>query len=352
MRALVKQGRSAADTAVVSTQVPTPGHGQVLFRTEAVGLCGSDVHAWQHDAGYEWVPTPVTLGHEAVGLVSDVGPGVDPDWIGKRAVPISIDGCGRCRLCQSGRGYICPDRTVLGLSFDGAAAEACVIDANRLVEVPRGISANAMVLVEPLAIALHTVSWLLGNNPSLHEEIIVTGPGPIGIMAALILHRQGYGVTLVGAESDVAVRLAKAELLGLRTRAGEQLLESASSWLEASGSSQALATAIRHTNSGGMIVVPAIFSRIPEVDINLITRKEITLVGSYGASRSDYTKASCEIVKDPHFWEQLVTPFHLNDGAEALNRIRLGEVVKAILIPETCTSSSKRSGCASPTIPN
>ncbi|WP_169250972.1 alcohol dehydrogenase catalytic domain-containing protein [Brevibacterium sp. 'Marine'] len=343
-RALVKRGSAESDTAVVSTQVPSPGAHEVLIRTEAVGLCGSDVHAWRQDAGYEWVQVPVILGHEAVGIVADIGDDVDPGWLGKRVVPVSIDGCGRCPVCQSGRGYICPQRSVLGLSFDGAAAEACVIAVDRLVEVAPDVSAHAMVLVEPLAIAVHAVSRLSVADPSASGEIIVTGPGPIGLMAALILHQQGHRVTLVGTESDLPVRLSKAESLGLRSSLGDSLPAGISLWLEASGSSQALATAIENIDSGGTIVVPALFARIPEVDVNLITRREIGLIGSYGASRSDYAKAAEHIGSDPHFWEQLVSPFLLSDASEVLGRVSRGEVIKAILIPESSAPAPETTG--------
>src|SRR5687767_14527780 len=128
MQALVKQSRAFKDVAVTALPRPQPGPGQVLVRTEAVGLCGSDVHAWRQDAGYEWVPTPVVLGHEAVGVVEEVADDVDAFWRGRRVVPMSIDGCGSCRVCRRGRRQICPRRTVLGLSFSGAAADVFVVD--------------------------------------------------------------------------------------------------------------------------------------------------------------------------------------------------------------------------------
>src|SRR4051794_14838134 len=107
MRALIKKSISPHDVDVDRLPLPEPGPGQVRVRTEACGLCGSDVHAWRHDAGYEWVRPPVVFGHEAVGHVEALGEGVDPTWLGKRVVPVAIDGCGQCDLCVRGLRQIC-----------------------------------------------------------------------------------------------------------------------------------------------------------------------------------------------------------------------------------------------------
>lgn len=338
MQALVKRSHDAGDVAVVHRPRPTPAPGQVLVRTEAVGLCGSDVHAWREDPGYEWVAVPVVLGHEAVGVVEEVGAGVGASWRGRRVVPISIDGCGDCRVCRSGRRYICTERSVLGLSFAGAAAELFAVDVDRLVGVDPAGPASALVLTEPLAIAVHAARRLVPEADHGGMEIVVTGPGPIGILAAMLLQDEGHRVTLVGTERDRAVRLAMADRLGLRTSVGEDLPADPPLWLEASGAGKALGAAIGRIAMGGTIVVPALFSEIPHVDVNLITRREINVLGSYGASRCDYEVAAALIAADPQRWAQLVSSFPLQEAAPVLERISRGEVLKAALVP--CTPAA------------
>ncbi|MEV7232337.1 alcohol dehydrogenase catalytic domain-containing protein [Polymorphospora sp. NPDC051019] len=333
MRALVKQSRSPRDVAVIDWRRPVPSAGEVLVRTEAVGLCGSDVHAWKQDIGYEWVARSVVLGHEAVGVVIEVGSDVDPGWIGQRVVPISIDGCGECDVCATRRRHICPRRQVLGLSFHGAAADCFTVAAQRLVVVPDDLPVQALVLTEPLAIAMHAVSKLQDAAHGRASEIVVTGPGPIGLMAALLLDSFGHRVTLVGIARDQPVRLAAAAKLGLQTSQGEDLPLAPDMWLEASGSGEALDRAVRQTAIGGAVVVPAVFARIPTVDINVVTRHELHLLGSYGASREDYERAAVILQRDPGRWDGLTTSFPLDQGVDALHAVEQGSVVKAILLP-------------------
>lgn len=333
MQALVKHSHEPQDVRIATASRPVPGPGQVLVRTEAVGLCGSDVHAWRQDPGYEWVATPVVLGHEAVGTIEAVASDVDPSWQGRRVVPISIDGCGTCRACGSGQRQICSDRTVLGLSFDGAAAETFTVDVERVVPVDEHTSATALVLTEPLAIAARAVSRLTAGAAPSGMDVVVTGPGPIGLMAALLLQDKGHVVTLVGTAQDRAVRLDLAADLGLATSEGEGLPADPTMWLEASGSGAALATAVKRTAMGGSIVVPALFSSAPAVDVNLVTRGELAIRGSYGATRNDYTAAVAHILRDPERWARLVSTFPLASATEALERVSQGDVIKAALVP-------------------
>jgi L-iditol 2-dehydrogenase len=122
VKALTKLSPAAGDLAVRSQPVPEPGPGEALVRVTAVGLCGSDVHAIKAHAGYEWVRTPVTLGHEITGVVATVAGGAREVSAGSPVGVISMDGCRACDLCASGRRPLCAERTVIGLSNDGGAA--------------------------------------------------------------------------------------------------------------------------------------------------------------------------------------------------------------------------------------
>ncbi|MEV4732482.1 alcohol dehydrogenase catalytic domain-containing protein [Saccharopolyspora sp. NPDC049426] len=332
MNALVKRSGISEDAGVGGREIPRPPAGHVLVRTEACGLCGSDVHAWRQDAGYDWVRTPVTLGHEAIGEVVAAGPGADRGWVGRRVVPVSIDGCGDCPTCREGLRQICPDRTVLGLSFDGAAAEHFTIDQRRLVPVEVDLPASTLVLTEPLSVALRAVKHL--ERAEAAHDAVVSGPGPIGLMIALLLRQRGHRVVLVGAERDRRQRLAVAASLGLETRvAGESSGTRPGGWVEASGSSQALNAAVHQIRSGGTVVVPALFGGTTDPDVNVLTRNEIRLQGSYGSLAVDYRDAMSTLAADPEPWSSLVTTFPLSEGVRALETAAAAEVFKAVLVP-------------------
>ena len=160
--------------------------GECLVRVEAVGICGSDMHAWLgHD---ERRPAPLILGHEAAGVVVE-GPGA-----GRRVTVNPLATCGRCRACVSGRNNLCPSRQILSMvPRQGAFAEFIAIPADNLVEIPDGISFEKACLAEPLACGWHGVR--LGGKglelPLGQARCLVIGGGAIGLGAALALKAQG-----------------------------------------------------------------------------------------------------------------------------------------------------------------
>lgn len=332
IEALVKRSHVPQDVRVQQQPAPHLSGGDVLVAVHACGLCGSDVHAWRQDAGYEWVEPPVVLGHEAVGVVAAIGEGVDAAWAGRRVVPISISGCNTCDVCDRGLRQICPHRTVLGLSFDGAAAGLVRVPVDRLVEVPASIPAAVAALVEPLSVAQRATRHL--TEPSIgNGRVVITGPGPIGFLVAVTLRRAGRDVLLVGAQADRDHRLALAESWGISVAVAGDESVVADSWVEASGSPAALDLALRSTRPGGTVVVPALYSAPPSVDVNLLTRSEIRLVGSYGSLREDYESAADLLAEDPAAWAALVTPFPLARAQEALEAAASGIPFKVALIP-------------------
>lgn len=328
MLALVKAGASTAETVLRTEPVPAPAAGEVLLRVRGCGLCGSDVHAWRGDTGYEWVKTPVILGHEIVGEIAEVGDGVDSSLIGRLAVPISIDGCAECSTCASGHRQLCSQRSVLGLSFDGGIAEFLTIEAERLAFVPRGVSTQVAALTEPLAVAIHAVN-LLGDLPA-DAVVGVSGPGPVGLLAAWALAQRGVEVFITGIDRDESVRLPLARTLGLRAYSSNP--PQASHWVEASGSGAALNGALQALAPGAVIVVVALYGSLPQLDINLLVRGEQRLIGSYAAVARDYESA-LELLVNGAELSALVSEYRLEDALTALHATAAGEVGKAVVCP-------------------
>ncbi|MFI7482036.1 zinc-binding dehydrogenase [Kocuria sp. M1R5S2] len=331
--ALVKGGPDRAATSVVDVAVRPPAAGEVQVRVEACGLCGSDVHAWRGDEGYEWVRTPVVLGHELVGEVVAVGEGVAPSWTGRRVVPIAIDGCHACSVCATGRTQLCPHRQVLGLSFDGGGAAHVTVPAGRLVEVDADAPALRMVLTEPMSVAAHAVRRLGDLPPG--ARVAVSGPGPIGLFAAWLLARAGVDVVLTGTERDEPTRLAAARRLGLHAVRGDLGDPSApvDAWIEASGSAAGVAQALGSVVPGGTVVVVALFARQPVVPMNTLVRGELQLIGTYASLREDYDTAAGALATADGLEEVVSTAFPLGRAVEALEATAAGKVVKAVIVP-------------------
>lgn len=333
MAALSKTSSTPGDVQVRPRPVPHPGNGELLVQTLACGLCGSDVHAWRQDTGYEWVNAPVTLGHEAVGRVVACGPSVSEEWIGRLVVPIAIDGCGDCTLCTGGDRQLCRSRSVLGLSFDGCASEYFSIPVHRAIPTDSTLPAATLALTEPLSVAFHAVKRLEAAVDTSFT-IVVSGPGPIGLMGALLLSDHGYRVLLMGAPRDEDQRLPLARSLGLDTvLAGETLPADVGGWLEASGAPPALETAISTVRPSGAIVVAGLFPAVPAVDVNILARNEIRLLGSYGSVAHDYRAALSVLESAPERWKSLVTTVPLSDGTRALRTAAEAGAVKVVLIP-------------------
>lgn len=331
--ALLKAGPDISTTSVTEVPAPAPRAGEVLVEVLGCGICGSDVHAWRGDTGYEWVTTPVVLGHEIAGRVVAHGEGVREPSLGQLVVPLSIDGCGHCDLCAAGRRQVCATRDTLGLSYDGGAAKHMVIRADRTIIVPDGIPARRAALTEPMAVAAHAVA-LIGEVPR-GLPVVVSGPGPIGLLTAWQLARLGHRVIVAGIEPDEEIRLPAARRLGLETVRvdTEALPEQIGAWVEASGSGAGLGDALARVRTGGRIVVVALFGRMPVVDVNLIVRKEITVVGSYAAVRADYHTALEALASADGLEDVIVTPFDLSDAVEALGATAGARVVKAVIEP-------------------
>jgi L-iditol 2-dehydrogenase len=333
MQALVKRSATPCDVGVIDRPAPTLPAGHVLVGTEACGLCGSDVHAWRQDTGYEWLAPPITLGHEAVGIVTAVGRGVDESWIGRRVVPVSIDGCGQCTTCKRGLRQICPQRAVLGLSFDGAAVDSFVVHEERLIPVEVDLTAELLALTEPLSVAYRAIRHL-EQSQDYTMNVVVSGPGPIGLMCALLLTQRGHSVVLTGAERDRERRLAAAAALGLRTVvSGDDSDLPPDGWIEASGSSAGLSAALQQTMAGGTVVVPGLFGKLPNPDVNMMVRREIRLQGSYGSQAEEYRSAMSVLASDPALWSSLLMVRPLADGVAALEAAAAGAVFKVVLVP-------------------
>ena len=223
--------------------VPAPGPREVLVEVGAVGICGSDVHYFEHGRIGEFVVTePMVIGHEAAGTVVDVGAEVDRDRIGQRVALEPGVPCRHCAQCLAGRYNLCPDITFYATPpYDGAIAEVVTLDAAFAHPVPEGMSDEQAAMAEPVSVGL----WACRKaDLRAGERVLVTGAGPIGLLAGQVARAFGAtGVTI----TDVSdFRLGVARQLGLDARrAGERLDGEYEVLLECSGAAAAVRSGLR-----------------------------------------------------------------------------------------------------------
>ncbi len=211
MKAVVKYGKGKGLVEIQEVPEPKPKEDEVLIEVKAVSVCGSDLHIY-HDSHPYW--PPVILGHEFSGVIREVGKEVRGWKVGDRVVSETRTGsCGVCYTCQSGFPQVCEQKRAYGIGIHGAYAKYVAGPARLLHRLPETIPFEVGAVIEPTAICVTSVLERSGLQAG--ESVLVTGPGPIGLICLSIAKAAGarmVGVT--GRSSDEAVRFAKAKELG------------------------------------------------------------------------------------------------------------------------------------------
>ncbi len=193
MRALVITGPGSA--RVEEVKVPVPGAGQVVADVRRAGICGTDVELFTGQLAYfaqGKTGFPVRPGHEWCGVVSALGDGVDPGWLGARVTGDTMLGCGRCRRCLAGRGHVCADRREVGIvGWAGALAEKVLVRVSSLYRLPNAIDDRAGALVEPGGNSWRAAS---AAQAGPGQRILVCGPGTIGLLTTAFARSMGAEV--------------------------------------------------------------------------------------------------------------------------------------------------------------
>lgn len=288
MRALVK-AESAPGLWLQDVQKPEPGPGEVLIKVHMASICGTDMHIWKWD---DWarkmVPVPMIVGHEYVGRVEAVGAEVTEVKPGDRVSGEGHLPCGHCRNCLSGRAHICARTRAVGVNHPGAFADWIVIPEANVRPVPDEISDEIGAILDPLGNAVHTALAfdLVG------EDVLITGAGPIGLMAAAVCRHAGARHIVVTDLNDE--RLALAESMGATrgVRADRESLddvmhglgmeEGFDVGLEMSGAGPALDSMIHAVIAGAKVALLGLYGKKPEVDLNTAIFKGLTFEGIYG----------------------------------------------------------------------
>ena len=288
MRALVKR-RPGAGLELIDVPEPVCGSADVKIRVLRAGLCGTDLHLQQWDEwAAETLTPPMIIGHEFYGEVVEVGEDVTSVAVGDRASGEGHIVCGTCRNCRAGRRHVCIHTNSVGVNRDGAFADFVVIPASNVWVQPAAIDPDLGAIFDPLGNATHTaLQW-----PLVGEDVLITGAGPIGVMAAAIARHAGARHVVVTDVSDYRLRLAAAVGADLvvnvaRTRVRDAqrdlgMREGFDIGLEMSGAPAAVEELLANLNHGARVAMLGLPTEHYAIDWGRVITHMITLKGIYG----------------------------------------------------------------------
>ena len=288
MKALVK---AKAQEGIWLQDMPKPkiGHNDLLIKVAKTAICGTDIHIYNWD---EWakktIPVPMTVGHEFVGVVAEIGSEVQGFKVGERVSGEGHITCGHCRNCRAGRRHLCRNTVGVGVNRPGCFAEYLSIPAVNAFPLPDDISDDVAAFLDPLGNATHTAL----SFDLVGEDVLITGAGPIGCMAVAIAKHVGARHVVITDVNDYRLELARKlgatrtvnvthqKLQGVMEDLG--MKEGFDVGLEMSGNAQAFRQMIDVMNHGGKIALLGILPPDAAIEWNKVIFKGLFLKGIYG----------------------------------------------------------------------
>ena len=293
MKAIVKSRRERG-LWLEDVEKPEITATDVLIRIQHASICGTDLHIYNWDKwAQETIPVPVVIGHEYVGVVEEIGDEVTTVKVGDRVSGEGHIVCGVCRNCRAGRRHLCRDTHGVGVNRAGAFADYLVLPGQNAYQIPDEISDEIAAILDPLGNAVHTAL----SFDLVGEDVLITGAGPIGLMAAAVARHAGARhIVITDLKPD---RLQVAEQMGAslginakefdatRTMKKLGMREGFDVGLEMSGSGPALMDMIECMNHGGKIALLGLYSEPVSIDLSRAILKGITFKGIYGREMYD-----------------------------------------------------------------
>jgi threonine 3-dehydrogenase len=288
MRALVKTA-AGPGLELCDVPLPTVGINDVLIRVQRTGICGTDLHieSWDPWAA-RTIEAPLVVGHEFVGVIEDVGSNVTDFHAGDLVSGEGHVVCGRCRHCLAGRRNLCPNTIGLGVGRDGAFAEYVVLPMTNVWLHWPGVDPEVAAIFDPFGNAVHTALAF----PTLGEDVLISGAGPIGLMAVAVARFTGARHVVVSEPNayrrELAERMGATIAIDPRARSLPSLfdeldmVEGFDVAMEMSGNAQALRDALRAMAHGGGVAILGLPTAEISLDVNEIVMKMLTIRGIYG----------------------------------------------------------------------
>jgi len=318
---------------------PKVAQNDILIRVERTGICGTDLHIYKWD---EWaqaiIPVPMIVGHEFVGTVVEVGSNVSDFFPGEI---VSAEGhvvCGRCRNCLAGRRHLCADSKGIGVNRTGAFAEFISVPMTNVWHHRPGIDLDVAAIFDPLGNAAHTAL----SFKVLNEDILITGAGPIGIMAVAIAQHAGARHVVITDVNEYRLELARKMGATLAINVAKQKLEDALEelnivegfdvGLEMSGNPSAFHSMIDHMCHGGKIAMLGIPAGKLDIDWNKVVFNMLTIKGIYGREMYEtWYEMSVMVENGLNIKPAITHHFHYSDFQQAFELMESGNSGKIIL---------------------
>jgi threonine 3-dehydrogenase len=338
MRAIVKT-RPGPGLEMIEVPEPEIEINDVLIRVERTGICGTDLHIEEWN---EWaqqaVPAPLVIGHEFVGEVVEVGSNVNDFTPGE---VVSGEGhvvCGRCRNCMAGRRHLCADAKGIGVNRPGAFAELIALPMTNVWHHDPGVDRDVAAIFDPFGNAVHTALQF----PVLGEDVLITGAGPIGLMAAAVVRHAGARHVVI--TDVIPYRLELARTLGVsvaldvregsvaETQAKLGMKEGFDVGLEMSGNPAALRDMLQNMSHGGRVAMLGIPDGPFEVDWSTVIFDQLTIRGVYGRQMYETWYMMTVMLQSGLDITPVITHrFPSGRFEEAFAAIRTGETGKVLL---------------------
>jgi len=319
--------------------VPTPGMGEVLIKIHKTAICGTDVHIYNWDPwSRSVIHPPLIVGHEYVGEIAGLGAGVTAYHIGQTVSGEGHIVCGHCRNCRAGNGQWCKHTHSVGVNRDGAFAEYLVIPASNVIPIPDDLDEEVVSFFDALGNATHTALMF----DVIGEDVLITGAGPIGVMATAICKRNGARSVVVTDVNDYrlslaqrmgateVVNVAKENVEAVYTR--NHMVEGFDVGLEMSGSADALNTMIDHMRNGGRISLLGLQAPGTQIDWNKVIWDSLTLQGVYGRKMYETWYKMITMVEGGLDLRPMITHrFHYTEFEKGFDVMRSGQSGKVVL---------------------
>lgn len=337
MRALVKAERAPGLT-MMQVPVPEPGPNDVLIRIHKSAICGTDMHIWNWDAwAQKTIPVPMHVGHEYVGVIEKVGSAVTGYKGGERVTGEGHIVCGHCRNCRAGKRHLCPNTVGVGVNRPGSFAEYLCLPAENVFPLPAEVPDDVASIFDPYGNAAHTAL----SFDLVGEDVLITGAGPIGIMAVAIAKKAGARHVVITDVNEYrldlatklgatrAVNVAKQDLKAVMKELG--MTEGFDVGLEMSGNAGAFRGMIDAMVNGGKIALLGIFGEDAAIDWGKVIFKGLFLKGIYGREMYETWYKMAAMIQSGLDLNPVIThrfPIErFQEGFEAMNSGKSGKVV-------------------------
>ena len=341
------------NASIIEMEMPVLKEGELLAETLYTAICGSDASAVLSKPNFDWIQRPRVIGHETGARVLQLGPGYTGDLkVGDLFIPVAQLGCQKedCPGCRSGKWNLCPEKTILGYHRDGALGQQMTLEIDRVVPFIDGLKPEFGAIVEPLSVAVNAIYSKCNIKPGM--DVLVTGCGIMGLMAAELAQAAGARVMITGIEQDRNVRLKAAEERGIATMivSPENPLLSQMQkgvkdtngrtfgskgkvdlLIECSGVAPVLAEAIYTVKPEHDVCLIATYPGKVELDATHVTRQSLNIKGVMGSHKDNFLVAQKLLVQGVFPAEHYINLYDFEEIEQAFADSIQAKTTKAVV---------------------